>query len=630
MKKIVPVFLISLVGSLSASVENKVSNIDELKKLAESGNSDALCLLGLQNILGGNLMDPRLIATMNLEQIIQNKLPLFREKIESLTFTDDDQSLAAGGILQTAYKLFDESAKQTNKFGLFLAGNLQINGLGTEKNKNEGFDKIKKAADLGLSRAQKQIGDLYWLGQGCNVNREESYRYYKLAVGQGNAEAMADLGWLFKYGQGVEKQPEKAIEWFEKSAARNDPYGLVYLGRCYLYGEGKPKDEYEGMQLIERASQGNSYGKTWLGICYLKGMGVAKDEKKAFELFSEAKQGGDSYGAFMLGQAYEAGWGTTENDQLALKLYEKAAEQNSPEACWALGQKYFFGRGVEKNTNKAGLLFQKGAKMGDDDCQWWIEDLSFLQGLAEKNDPQAQQFLGTRLREGWFTEKNLEEGNKWLEKAVSNGNATAAAVLGESYEKGEHGKSKDLQKANEYFKKGAERGDAQCLRKMGYNSFHGIGMPKDPKQAANYYREAVKLGDIPSAFYLADMYRFGIGVEKNQSKAFELYNKVMFSDSISEKLQNDARAKAGTYYFDGGSVVQKDISEAIALFQKSTQGKSPSSLGMFFLGYCMYYGLGIDLDKKRGTELIEKAANLGQAEAVQAMQDIRKGKKVSF
>ena len=129
---------------------------------------------------------------------------------------------------------------------------------------------------------------------------------------------------------------------------------------------------------------------------------------------------------------------------------------------------------------------------------------------------------------------------------------------------------------------------------------------------------------------MADLYRFGIGLEKDASKAFELYSKVINSDSIDEDLQNNARAKLGTYYLDGGSFAEKDTSEAIALFQKSTQGESPSSLGMFFLGYCTYYGLGIDMDKVRGTELIEKAANLGQPEAIQAIKDIRSGKKDIF
>ena len=624
------VFLLGLTGSLSSLAEIKVSNIEELKKLAESGNSDALCLLGLQNILGGNLMDPRLITTMSPEQIIQNKLPLFRKKVESLIFAEDATTIKAGNKLQESYNLFLRSSENNNRYGYYLAGILQINGIGTQKNKMEGFKKIKKAADLGLAKAQTSTADFFWCGTGVDPDRTQSFRYYNLAFEQGDAEAAAQLGWLYQYGQGVEKNISKAVQYFERSAASNDPFGLVYLGRCYLDGEGKEKNPEKGFELIKQASKVNGYGKTWLGRFYYKGNVVEKDERKAFELFKEGKEEGDLFGLYMVGECYDGGFGTIENDQKAVEIFKKAVEYDSPEACWALGRKYFFGKGVEKDTNQASQLFEKGAALGDTDSKWWIKDLSFLRGLAEKNDPEAQQFLGSRLREGWFTQKHIEEGNEWLERAVQNGSGTAAALLGESFEKGDKGKPKDLQRANKYFKKGAEIGDKQCLSKLGYNSFHGIGMPKDPKQAANYYREAVKLGDVPSAFYLADLYRFGIGVEEKQSKAFELYNKVMFSDSISENMQNDARAKAGTYYLDGGSVVQKDISEAVALFQKSIQGKAPSSLGMFFLGYCMYYGLGIDLDKKRGTELIEKAALLGQAEAIQAMKDIRSGKKVTF
>jgi len=621
--------LVNLLVCLDSLAEStKIENPDELEGLAEKGNSSALCLLGMHKILGGELMDPRLIKTMDLDEIIQNKLPLFRKKLESLTFIDDEASLKKGTKLQDAYLLFQKSSDLNNKFGSYLAGCLQIRGFGTNKNKEEGFKKIKKSADIGLARAQKKLGDLLWFGTGCNIDYSQSCVYYNLAAKQGDAEAVADLGWLYKYGQGIEKNIEKAVGCFERSAAMHDPYGLVYLGRCYLYAEGKDKNEVKGMELIKEASEGNGYGKTWLGICYLKGLGVKKDETKAFNLFKEAKDEGDLYGGFMLGQAYEVGWGTAEDDQIALRLYARAAEEDYPEACWALGQKYFYGKGVEKNEAKAGLLFEKGARLGDDDCKWWTKDLTYLRNLAESKNPKAQQFLGTRLREGWFTSQNTREGNKWLEKAFQNGDGKAAALLGDSYEKGAYEKEKDLQKAVEYYGKGSQLGDEQCLRKLGYLSYLGKGLPKDESAAASYYSKAIEKGDVLAKYYLADLYRFGVGVEKNQKKAFDLYSKVINSDSLSEEQRNDARAKLGTYYLQGG-VVSKDAFVGVSLFQKSIIGASSSPLGMFFLGYCLYNGLGIDINKDKAQEMFQSAAKRGQQNAMQALKNIQSGKPVT-
>jgi len=621
--------LVNLLVCLDSLAEStKIKNPDELEGLAEKGNSSALCLLGMHKILGGELMDPRLIKTMDLDEIIQNKLPLFRKKLESLAFIDDEASLKKGTKLQDAYLLFQKSSDLNNKFGSYLAGCFQIGGFGTNKNKEEGFKKIKKSADIGLARAQKKLGDLLWFGTGCNVDYSQSCVYYDLAAKQGDAEAVADLGWLYKYGQGVEKNIEKAVGCFERSAAMHDPYGLVYLGRCYLYAEGKDKNEVKGMELIKEASEGNGYGKTWLGICYLKGLGVKKDETKAFNLFKEAKDEGDLYGGFMLGQAYEVGWGTAEDDQIALRLYARAAEEDYPEACWALGQKYFYGKGVEKNEAKAGLLFEKGARLGDDDCKWWTKDLTYLRNLAESKNPKAQQFLGTRLREGWFTSQNTREGNKWLEKAFQNGDGKAAALLGDSYEKGAYEKEKDLQKAVEYYGKGSQLGDEQCLRKLGYLSYLGKGLPKDESAAASYYSKAIEKGDVLAKYYLADLYRFGVGVEKNQQKAFDLYSKVINSDSLSEEQRNDACAKLGTYYLQGG-VVSKDAFVGVSLFQKSIIGASSSPLGMFFLGYCLYNGLGIDINKDKAQEMFQSAAKRGQQNAMQALKNIQSGKPVT-
>lgn len=621
--------LINLLACLDSLAEStKIENSNELEGLAEKGNSSALCLLGMQKILGGQLMDLRLNKTMNLEEIIQNKLPLFRKKLESLNFIDDEVSLKTGTKLQDAYLLFQKSSDLNNKFGSHLAGCLQVGGIGTNKNKEEGFKKIKKAADLGLARAQKKLGDLLWFGTGCEVNYTQSYAYYNLAAKQGDAEACADLGWLYKYGQGVEKNIGKAVGCFERSASLRDPYGLVYLGRCYLYGEGKNKDEVKGMELIKEASEGNGYGKAWLGVCYLKGLGEKKNETKAFNLFKEAKEEGDLYGGFMLGQAYEVGWGTTEDDQMAVWLYARAAEEDYPEACWALGQKYFYGKGVKKNEPKAGLLFEKGAKLGDDDCKWWTTDLTYLRDLAENKNPKAQQFLGTRLREGWFTKQNTKEGNEWLEKAFQNGDGKAAAIIGDSYEKGAYDKEKDIQKAVEYYEKGSKLGDEQCLTKLGYLSYLGMGLPKDESVAASYYSKAIERGNVLAKYYLADLYRFGAGVEKNQQKAFELYSKVINSDSLNEEQRNDARAKLGTYYLQGG-VVSKDAFVGVSLFQKSISGASSSPLGMFFLGYCLYNGLGIDINKDKAQEMFETAAKSGQQNAIQALKNIQSGKPVT-
>jgi len=134
--------------------------------------------------------------------------------------------------------------------------------------------------------------------------------------------------------------------------------------------------------------------------------------------------------------------------------------------------------------------------------------------------------------------------------------------------------------------------------------------------------------DVLAKYYLADLYRFGVGVEKNQKKAFDLYSKVINSDSLSEEQRNDARAKLGTYYLQGG-VVSKDAFVGVSLFQKSIIGASSSPLGMFFLGYCLYNGLGIDINKDKAQEMFQSAAKRGQQNAMQALKNIQSGKPVT-
>ena len=50
---------------------------------------------------------------------------------------------------------------------------------------------------------------------------------------------------------------------------------------------------------------------------------------------------------------------------------------------------------------------------------------------------------------------------------------------------------------------------------------------------------------------------------------------------------------------------------------------------MFFLGYCLFNGLGIDIDKDKAKEMFETAAKRGQQNAMQALKNIQSGKPVT-
>ena len=77
--------------------------------------------------------------------------------------------------------------------------------------------------------------------------------------------------------------------------------------------------------------------------------------------------------------------------------------------------------------------------------------------------------------------------------------------------------------ALEYFKKGAEVDNSDCVCIIGYLYERGLGVEQDHYQAFRYYQSATSLGNVVASCNLAYFYELGIGVKQDYQKAFELY-----------------------------------------------------------------------------------------------------------
>jgi TPR repeat protein len=99
-----------------------VTNIDELKKLAESGDANAQCLMGVACYLGGPVYDPRLIETMTMENLLVGKISEWKDKVIANTDIDNEDAMGAGSISGQSYGWFMKSAAQGNKYALYCLG----------------------------------------------------------------------------------------------------------------------------------------------------------------------------------------------------------------------------------------------------------------------------------------------------------------------------------------------------------------------------------------------------------------------------------------------------------------------------------------------------------------------------
>ena len=80
-------------------------------------------------------------------------------------------------------------------------------------------------------------------------------------------------------------------------------------------------------------------------------------------------------------------------------------------------------------------------------------------------------------------------------------------------------------KASYWFRKAADRGDADAMFKMG--SFYAVecGVMTDLSTACEWWERASGCGQLNATFELADCCEAGVGVERNGAKALELYLK---------------------------------------------------------------------------------------------------------
>ena len=113
---------------------------------------------------------------------------------------------------------------------------------------------FQQAADSGLPRAQRSLGELYRDGRGVSKDSSIAFDLFRKAAVAGDSRAQANLGDMYVEGIVVKKDHKQAVEWFRKSAAQKDPSGQLALGAMYINGWGVKKDAKEALKWYREAA----------------------------------------------------------------------------------------------------------------------------------------------------------------------------------------------------------------------------------------------------------------------------------------------------------------------------------------------------------------------------------------
>jgi len=338
---------------------------------------------------------------------------------------------------------------------------------------------LKRRATIGDAQAQYELALFFTATEMDGMLSKNleltSIDYFRMAAEQGHAKAQYELALIYYCAAWPETDFEKAAKWFRASAQQGIPHAQYDLAKCYLDGTGVAKNKTEAVKWYRKAAkQGLANAQYKLASILLEDEKDSAHLAEGMKWLRMAAEQGLPKVQYELGTRLCYGKGIRENKAEALKWFRKAAEQDFVSAIYEISSCYRYGHGVVANKQEALRWIRKAAERGHVHAQYELGDfyndkqtmeefgvkgkvdkteaLKWFRKAAEQGHGEAQFKLGCAYIDGTGIKKDYQEGVKWLRatwemewknmepglgaNASKSSLQTAAAILGECYEKG--------------------------------------------------------------------------------------------------------------------------------------------------------------------------------------------------
>lgn len=133
---------------------------------------------------------------------------------------------------------------------------------------------------------------------------------------------------------------------------------------------------------------------------------------------------------------------------------------------------------------------------------------------TEKNDSDAQLYIGKYLWENHINDFKGENSGYYLMLAADNNNAEAQFLLGTAF----YYHTNEFDKAFDYLKKAADNGYKDALSMLGLCYYNGVGIKRDKDIALEYFIKSGDTGQMSSYTMAAQIY-----MERKEFDNFEHY-----------------------------------------------------------------------------------------------------------
>ena len=411
---------------------------------------------------------------------------------------------------------------------LFQRGvNCELGKNGLSQSDSEALRWYRKAADMGHTAAQYNVGVFYHFGRGTTQNYAEALKWYRKAAEHGYADAQNNLGVMYNTGLGVSQNPAEAFRWYRLAAEQGLAISQNNIGNMYENGKGTAKDLDEAAKWYRKAAeQGYAKAQCNLGNMYETGRGVSKNLSEALKWYRKSADQGFASAQFSLGVMYHDGLGVAQNHAEAMRWYQMAAGQGYAAAECNIGVLYQHGLGVAKDLSEALKWYRKAAGQGN---------------------ARAQHCLGAMYHDGTGVAQNYAEAMQWYQKAAAQGYSDSECNIGVLYQYG-LGVAKNMDEAVNWYRKAADRGQARAQCCLGAMYHNGLGVKKNYAEAMRWYQKAAEQGHSAAQYDIGLLYESGLGVAKDVAVALEWYRKAAAKGDEDAKKRlkalEDAEAKA--------------------------------------------------------------------------------------
>jgi len=408
-------------AALDAFKDGRHAKAVELAKpLAESGNADALYLLGFAHETGqgAEASKDKALEFYRKANAAKHKDAAYRLAFILLASEDEKERDKARETLETA--AIDDVAVAGRILGeAYLRGRLT-----PSPDPDKAVFWWKRAGDAGDVPSIMLLANFYegQFGFAELKNLNEAINQYSKAAGLGNAGAMATVGSRLLSGDKSIRDEKKGREWLKKAIEAKEYAAYLALGD---YEENVKKDLKAALAEYERGKDvGQVDCMTRAASFYIEGKGVEKDVDRG------------------------------------VAILKQAAEAGSPIAHFSIAASVLSGE-------KPDLLAGYG----------------HLLAAANGNLVEAQNELGLLYLSGKLGTADTPAGVAWLTRAAQNGNAAAQNNLAAIYENGITGVPRNLENAGQLYTLAANQGHGPATLALARMLKEGLGAAADPVKA---------------------------------------------------------------------------------------------------------------------------------------------------